>query len=87
MTKELIVENCTDCPFCETNDFCEGFTCKLDKELIIKENKYAYPIDPEWCPLKKQDILVKYFDSCSGFKVVSTEYIQSNRCKAYKYIF
>ena len=55
------IESCKDCPMCKENDFCAGFSCRLlyNSELI-KSTKYALPITPSWCPIKKIDFIFKW---------------------------
>lgn len=60
-TKEIT--GCVDCPCCDDNDFCEGYTCTLSEGLTVLlielDNQNFIPTDPEWCPLKKGPIVFK----------------------------
>lgn len=58
---EKVVTGCKDCPFKYEYDMAFGYGCKIDSsDRTIKKSKKNYqPIDPEWCPLKTDDILVK----------------------------
>lgn len=56
------ITGCAGCPFCDSLDMAPGYLCKLftpQEERYIKEDKHAFPITPEWCPLIENNILVK----------------------------
>ena len=58
MEKE--VTGCSDCPFQYEYDMSTGYGCRIDStERTIKQSKKYQPIDPEWCPLKISDAVVK----------------------------
>jgi hypothetical protein len=54
------ITGCDDCPMCDANDICAGYTCNLNIGVIIKESKKRIPITPKWCPIKKKPLIVKY---------------------------
>lgn len=65
---EFNVKSCSECFCCDRNDFCEGYSCKLFEKLdpdhkyspAIKHNKDYYETTPDWCPLRKQYIIISY---------------------------
>lgn len=58
MEKE--VTGCADCPFNLEYDMASGYSCNIDSEnRHIKQSKRYQPIDPEWCPLKISDVIIK----------------------------
>lgn len=60
--KEIIIKGCENCPMCDMNDSCAGYSCQLmpSTDNYIKESKQFRPITPEWCPLKYEDIVFKF---------------------------
>lgn len=61
--KAVNVSGCSDCPACDENDMALGYTCKLKEHpnnLIDERPHTLQPITPEWCPLKNQDIQLKF---------------------------
>lgn len=67
--KEIIIKGCKNCPVIDMNDFCPGWQCHLEEKennsdpyTIIQNDKKYIPITPDWCPLKKQSILLKLSD-------------------------
>ncbi len=58
---EKQVTGCIDCPFSYSFDISIGYGCTLDNsDRTIKQHTKKYiPIDPEWCPLKEEDITIK----------------------------
>lgn len=62
MTKTIIISGCKDCPLCDMNDMSSGYSCKLpgSPDKTIKESDKYYPVTPEWCPIKKNDIIFKF---------------------------
>jgi hypothetical protein len=61
-TKIHIILGCKECPMCDMNDMCSGYSCRLKyyPDNLIKESKKFQPITPNWCPIKQNDILFKY---------------------------
>jgi hypothetical protein len=55
-----IITGCSDCPCCDMNDFCSGYTCKIDKKERIKEDENGIEITPDWCIIKKGPLTIKY---------------------------
>jgi len=57
-----IISGCSECPMCDMNDMCSGYSCRLKKhpDNFIKESKKFQPITPKWCPIKQNDVLFKY---------------------------
>ena len=56
-----IINGCFDCPFNYEYDMAVGYGCKLDTEnRSIKQSKKYQPITPDWCPVKKDSVVVKY---------------------------
>ena len=57
-----IIYGCSDCPMCDMNDMCSGYSCRLKEhpDNFIKESKNFQPITPKWCPIKQNDVLFKY---------------------------
>ena len=57
-----IISGCSDCPMCDMNDMCSGYSCRLKEhpDNFIKESKKFQPITPKWCPIKQNDVLFKY---------------------------
>jgi len=57
-----LISGCTDCPCCDQNDFCSGYTCNLKDapKNQIKESKTFQRITPKWCPLKNNDLILKF---------------------------
>ena len=57
-----IISGCSDCPMCDMNDMCSGYSCRLKEhpDNFIKESKKFQPITPKWCPIKQSDVLFKY---------------------------
>jgi len=66
--KTINIEGCINCPVIDQNDFCDGWTCRLEEKknsdayTIILEDKNFLPINPDWCPLKEQTILLKLIE-------------------------
>ena len=57
--KIRIITACIDCPFCEKN--VDDPYCIIDSiEIYLQLDENNNPITPNWCPLKKQPILVTY---------------------------
>lgn len=63
---KLTITGCFDCPACDMLDMAPGYGCNLKKRddqgeyLYIEESKKTYtPITPEWCPLKKESIILE----------------------------
>lgn len=60
-TKKRTVTGCSDCPFIFSYDIAVGYGCKIDADdRTIKESKKYQPITPEWCPLKSNNLLIKF---------------------------
>lgn len=60
--KTIKVTGCMDCPFSTTD---RGYICRLDEQRPkrkIEEDENFNPITPVWCPVKKNDIVVKYIN-------------------------
>lgn len=63
--KKIIIKGCEDCPAVDRSGW-GGHTCNLEEKdnlvpgTIIPEDKRYIPITPDWCPLKKQPILLKF---------------------------
>jgi len=57
-----IISGCSDCPMCDMNDMCSGYSCRLKEhpDNFIEESKKFQPITPKWCPIKQSDVLFKY---------------------------
>lgn len=56
-----IINGCFDCPFNYEYDMAVGYGCKLDAEnRSIRQSKKYQPITPDWCPVKKGSVVVKY---------------------------
>lgn len=65
---DIKVTGCIDCPFKYEYDMAVGYGCKADdflrmgEESItpreIKQSKKFQPVDPDWCPLKIEKIVV-----------------------------
>lgn len=56
-----IIHGCFDCPFNYEYDMAVGYGCKLDTEnRSIRQSKKYQPITPDWCPVKKDSVVVKY---------------------------
>ncbi len=64
LTSYRIINGCNDCPFNYEYDMAIGYGCKVDTEQrsIKQSNKYQ-PITPDWCPVNKQEFVVKYGSS------------------------
>ena len=64
INKELIITGCHDCPMCDMNDMCSGYSCRMIKGIKedkhIEDSKQFQPITPKWCPIKKQSIIFKF---------------------------
>lgn len=60
--EEVIISGCIDCPMCDMNEMCSGYSCRLKSpgENFIKETKSYNPITPKWCPIKLNNITFKY---------------------------
>lgn len=57
------ISGCKDCPMCDENDMCSGYTCRMveyPNNYIKQERKKYIPETPEWCPIKKSDITFKF---------------------------
>lgn len=67
MEKEIT--GCKDCPFCRENDMASGYSCNLDEKIsekgvflssrTIKQNRFWNPVNPSWCILKTEEVLIK----------------------------
>ncbi len=63
-TREIKVDGCINCPFCDMNDMSDGFTCRAirmidrNQDSYIKEDMNFRVIDPGWCPLKSGGIKI-----------------------------
>ncbi len=56
-----IINGCFDCPFNYEYDMSVGYGCTLDAEnRRIGRSKEYLPITPDWCPVKKSSVVVKY---------------------------
>lgn len=56
-----IIHGCFDCPFNYEYDMAVGYGCKVDTEnRSIRQSKKYQPITPDWCPVKKDSVVVKY---------------------------
>jgi|WetSurMetagenome_2_1015567.scaffolds.fasta_scaffold263482_1 hypothetical protein len=65
------ITGCKDCPCCNAFDMAIGYECKLsdiEKTGEIKRSKVYNPITPKWCPLKKNDVILKLSKSNMTFK-------------------
>ena len=59
--RQRIINGCFDCPFNYEYDMAVGYGCKLDTEnMSIKQSKKYQPVTPDWCPVKKDSVVVKY---------------------------
>jgi hypothetical protein len=58
---EIEVTSCRNCKFCIENDMSNTYRCNIDvtnKNIYI--NSMYRPITPSWCPLKKEDCIIKF---------------------------
>jgi hypothetical protein len=56
-----IISGCSDCPFNYEYDMAIGYGCKIDTEnRSIRQSKKYQPITPDWCPVKKGSVVIKY---------------------------
>jgi hypothetical protein len=64
----VLVDGCTNCPFCVAQDMGTGWDCRIDREeRSIKADRNFQPKTPEWCPLNKiEAVLVKAIERKQG---------------------
>lgn len=63
--KTIEISGCEDCPMCDMNDMCSGYSCRMVKypendNYIKEDSKKHIAITPSWCPLKQNDITFKF---------------------------
>jgi hypothetical protein len=68
--KELEIDGCINCPMCDMNDMCSGYSCQLYRMLnppgykigdnfIHEDTKKFIPINPDWCPIQGEGLILK----------------------------
>jgi hypothetical protein len=57
----ITISECRDCPALRTNDMDIGYNCGFSEypNNYIQEHNDT-PITPEWCPIKQNEIHLKY---------------------------
>jgi len=62
---ELIINGCNNCPACQFNDASPNvsWSCGIlqnGKAIWAKEPYSFIPDTPDWCPIKKESVILKF---------------------------
>lgn len=53
--QEKKITGCHDCPFFDDR----GYLCTISEEFVKASDANLKPFHPDWCPLKKQSVIVQ----------------------------
>jgi hypothetical protein len=68
---EKIATGCIDCPFNYRYDMAIGYGCEIDSSnRTIKQSKKYQPINPRWCQLKSDGVLVRLNKTQKSHKTI-----------------